>query len=224
LIAIGNLVHDRRRYRLALCMLPALVLFLVAGLACQPAEKKAAAPAEGEKTASEPAATGQAASDPAAGQTASDPAAASTPASTPAAGSGMGNGTEGQESAPASSPTNLTPGAKVTSTASGLKYEDMVVGTGATPKAGQTCSVHYTGWLTNGNKFDSSRDRGQPFTFPIGQGSVIKGWDEGVMGMKVGGKRKLWVPPALAYGADGYPPVIPPNSTLVFEVELLGVQ
>jgi FKBP-type peptidyl-prolyl cis-trans isomerase len=142
--------------------------------------------------------------------------------------SGMGDGGEGQESAAASSPSGAAAppasGGNVTTTASGLKYEDLVAGTGASPKAGQTCSVHYTGWLTNGSKFDSSRDRGQPFTFPIGQGAVIKGWDEGVMGMKVGGKRKLMVPPALAYGADGFPPVIPPNSELVFEVELLGVQ
>jgi FKBP-type peptidyl-prolyl cis-trans isomerase len=212
LIAIGNLFNERRTGRAAFVMLPALVLIVIAGLACQPAEKKAAAPAEGEQAAAHDATHGHS-------DAASDPAAGSTPAS------GMGNGTEGQESAPASSPsTSLTPGANVTSTASGLKYEDLVVGTGATPKAGQTCSVHYTGWLTNGSKFDSSRDRGTPFTFPIGQGSVIKGWDEGVMGMKVGGKRKLWVPPALAYGPDGYPPVIPPNSELVFEVELLGVQ
>jgi FKBP-type peptidyl-prolyl cis-trans isomerase len=205
LIAIGNLFNARRTGRPAFVMLPALVLIVIAGLACQPAEKKAPAPAEGEKAAQDAAASHS--------ETASDPA--------PAAGTTP----EGQEKAPASSPsTSLTPGANVTSTASGLKYEDLVVGTGATPKAGQTCSVHYTGWLTNGSKFDSSRDRGTPFTFPIGQGSVIKGWDEGVMGMKVGGKRKLWVPPALAYGADGYPPVIPPNSELVFEVELLGVQ
>ena len=205
MIANGNLFNERRTGRPAFVMLPALVLIVIAGLACQPAEKKAAAPAEGEKTAADAAASHS--------ETAADPA--------PAAGTTP----EGQESAPASSPaTTLTPGANVTSTASGLKYEDLTVGTGATPKAGQTCSVHYTGWLTNGSKFDSSRDRGTPFTFPIGQGSVIKGWDEGVMGMKVGGKRKLWVPPALAYGPDGYPPVIPPNSELVFEVELLGVQ
>jgi len=205
LIAIGNLVHLRRSRKLAFVMLPALTLMILAGLACQPAEKKAAAPAEGEKAAQDAAATHS--------ETTSDPA--------PAAGTTP----EGQESAPAASPAaTLTPGANVTSTASGLKYEDLVVGTGATPKTGQTCSVHYTGWLTNGSKFDSSRDRGTPFTFPIGQGSVIKGWDAGVMGMKVGGKRKLWVPPALAYGPDGYPPVIPPNSELVFEVELLGVQ
>jgi peptidylprolyl isomerase len=205
LIAIGTLFNARRTGRPAFVMLPALVLIVIAGLACQPAEKKAAAPAEGEKTAADAAASHS--------ETTSDPA--------PAAGTTP----EGQESAPASSPApTLTPGANVTSTASGLKYEDLVVGTGASPKTGQTCSVHYTGWLTNGSKFDSSRDRGTPFTFQIGQGSVIKGWDEGVMGMKVGGKRKLWVPPALAYGADGYPPVIPPNSELVFEVELLGVQ
>ena len=112
----------------------------------------------------------------------------------------------------------------MTTTASGLKYEDLVAGTGASPKAGQTCSVHYTGWLTNGNKFDSSRDRGQPFTFPIGQGAVIKGWDEGVMGMKVGGKRKLIIPGDLAYGKRGSPPTIPPDATLVFDVELLAIK
>jgi FKBP-type peptidyl-prolyl cis-trans isomerase FkpA len=108
-------------------------------------------------------------------------------------------------------------------TSSGLKYEDIVIGQGQEAKAGQTVAVHYTGWLTDGKKFDSSKDRGQPFTFRLGSGQVIKGWDEGVQGMKTGGKRKLTIPPQLAYGARGAGGVIPPNATLVFEVELLKV-
>ena len=108
-------------------------------------------------------------------------------------------------------------------TPSGLVVEELVVGAGAEAKSGQDVSVHYTGWLTNGKKFDSSKDRGDPFVFPLGQGHVIKGWDEGVQGMKVGGKRKLTIPSALGYGARGAGGVIPPNATLVFEVELLGV-
>ena len=108
-------------------------------------------------------------------------------------------------------------------TASGLIIEDLVEGSGAVAAAGQTVSVHYTGWLTDGTKFDSSKDRNDPFVFPLGAGRVIKGWDEGVQGMKVGGKRRLTIPPALGYGARGAGGVIPPNATLVFEVELLGV-
>jgi FKBP-type peptidyl-prolyl cis-trans isomerase FkpA len=104
-----------------------------------------------------------------------------------------------------------------------LEIEDLKVGTGAEAKAGQKVVVHYVGTLTNGSKFDSSRDRGEGFDFKLGAGQVIKGWDQGVAGMKVGGLRKLTIPPELAYGARGYPPVIPPNSTLVFEVELLQV-
>jgi FKBP-type peptidyl-prolyl cis-trans isomerase len=108
---------------------------------------------------------------------------------------------------------------------SGLKYIDEVVGTGESPKPGQIVTVHYTGTLEDGTKFDSSVDRGQPLVFPIGTGRVIKGWDEGVMTMKVGGKRRLIIPPDLGYGARGAGGgVIPPNATLIFEVELLGVQ
>ncbi len=109
-------------------------------------------------------------------------------------------------------------------TASGLKYADLVQGDGPSPQTGQTVSVNYTGTLTNGKKFDSSYDHGKPFDFRIGTGSVIKGWDEGVMSMKVGGKRKLIIPPALGYGVRGSPPDIPGNSTLVFEIELLSVK
>jgi FKBP-type peptidyl-prolyl cis-trans isomerase len=109
-------------------------------------------------------------------------------------------------------------------TASGLEYEDLVVGTGASPNPGQVVVVHYTGWLTDGKKFDSSLDRNKPFEFPIGRGRVIKGWDEGVVTMKAGGKRKLYIPPELGYGAGGFGQLIPPNSQLVFEVELLEVK
>ena len=110
-----------------------------------------------------------------------------------------------------------------TTTPSGLIIDEVVVGEGAQAAAGQQVKVHYTGWLTNGTKFDSSKDRNDPFVFPLGAGRVIKGWDEGVQGMKVGGKRKLTIPPALGYGARGAGGAIPPNATLVFEVELLGV-
>jgi peptidylprolyl isomerase len=117
---------------------------------------------------------------------------------------------------------------KIVTTPSGLKIADEKVGTGATPKAGQTCVMHYTGWLyENGaktKKFDSSRDNGQPFEFPIGRQRVIAGWDEGVVSMKVGGKRTLIIPPELGYGARGAGGVIPPNATLIFEVELLDVK
>jgi FKBP-type peptidyl-prolyl cis-trans isomerase FkpA len=108
-------------------------------------------------------------------------------------------------------------------TDSGLKYEDLQEGDGAAAENGQRVSVHYTGWLTDGSKFDSSLDRNQPFSFSLGRGMVIRGWDEGVAGMKVGGRRKLTIPPQLGYGAAGAGGVIPPNATLVFEVELLAV-
>jgi peptidylprolyl isomerase len=117
---------------------------------------------------------------------------------------------------------------KMTTTPSGLQIEDTLAGTGPSPRTGQICVMHYTGWLyengVKGKKFDSSLDRGQPFEFPIGMGHVIRGWDEGVATMKVGGKRTLIIPPDLGYGARGAGGVIPPNATLLFEVELLGVK
>ncbi len=109
-------------------------------------------------------------------------------------------------------------------TSSGLVIDEITSGDGVEAQAGRTVSVHYTGWLTDGSKFDSSVDRNEPFDFPLGRGYVIRGWDEGVAGMKVGGKRKLTIPPELGYGARGAGGVIPPNATLVFEVELLGVR
>ena len=132
--------------------------------------------------------------------------------------------------APAESPTpeaatkTAPAGPKTIATSSGLKYQDLVVGKGSLPTAGKRVRVHYTGWLTDGTKFDSSVDRNTPFDFALGRGEVIPGWDEGVASMRVGGKRKLTIPPQLAYGSRGAGGVIPPNATLVFEVELLAVQ
>lgn len=121
-----------------------------------------------------------------------------------------------------SGPTKVT--GEPTKTASGLEYWDIKVGTGAVAIAGKKVKVDYTGWLTNGKKFDSSVGTGRPFDFLLGGGQVIKGWDEGVAGMKVGGKRQLRIPPDLAYGAAGYSSVIPPNATLIFDVQLVDVQ
>jgi len=130
--------------------------------------------------------------------------------------SGCSGGTQGEKEEAAPS--------KRVATESGLEYEDLVVGTGPSPTPGQMAVVHYTGWLTDGKKFDSSHDRNKPFEFPVGRGRVIKGWDEGVATMKVGGKRKLWIPPELGYGARGFGKVIPPDSDLIFEVELLEIK
>ena len=121
-----------------------------------------------------------------------------------------------------SAPTKVTGDA--VKTASGLQYWDIKAGTGAEAKSGSHVTVHYTGWLTSGKKFDSSVDAGKPFDFTIGRGDVIKGWEEGVAGMKAGGKRQLRIPPELGYGASGYPGVIPANATLIFDVQLLGVK
>ncbi len=134
----------------------------------------------------------------------------------------------GEPEAPRAAAEAAKKESKMVKTESGLSYEDLVVGTGASPAAGQTCVMHYTGWLwvneARGTKFDSSVDRGKPFEFPIGRGRVIKGWDEGVASMKVGGKRTLLIPPQLGYGDRGAGNVIPPGATLLFEVELLGVR
>jgi len=133
-------------------------------------------------------------------------------------------GRESGSSSTASPKAEGTMEGKTETTASGLQYVDVKPGTGPSPQAGQMAVVHYTGWLADGKKFDSSRDRGDPFRFPLGGGKVIKGWDQGIAGMKVGAVRKLTIPPHLAYGPRGFPPVIPPNAILVFEVELLELR
>ncbi len=141
-----------------------------------------------------------------------------SPATTPAAPTSVAPTPTAQQQNP-----NPTGGTMIT-TASGLQYEDLVVGTGASPTRGDTVIVHYTGWLEDGTKFDSSVDRGQPFSFVIGVGQVIPGWDEGVATMQIGGQRRLTIPAELGYGTQGAGGVIPPNATLIFEVELLGIQ
>jgi FKBP-type peptidyl-prolyl cis-trans isomerase len=136
---------------------------------------------------------------------------------------GCGNTNKSNKSSAPSTSSPMKVNGQPATTASGLQYWDIVVGTGATANSGNTVKVHYTGFLTTGEKFDSSRDRGEPFSFPLGAGQVIKGWDEGVAGMKVGGQRQLRIPPALGYGASGAGGAIPPNATLIFDVELLEV-
>jgi FKBP-type peptidyl-prolyl cis-trans isomerase len=139
-------------------------------------------------------------------------------------------GAEGGEGAakmeaPAKSPDHPTESTNpVTTTAGGVQVQDITEGTGDAAETGKTVSVHYTGWLTDGTKFDSSIDRGQPFTFRLGAGQVIKGWDESLVGMKVGGKRKMTIPPEMGYGDRGAGGRIPPGSTLIFEVDLMSVK
>ena len=132
--------------------------------------------------------------------------------------------TQTQVPAPAATQATAPTASAARTTPSGLVIETLATGTGAAAVPGDTVSVHYTGWLTNGTKFDSSRDRNEPFNFKLGAGQVIPGWDEGVAGMQPGGKRRLTVPAQLAYGARGAGGVIPPNAVLVFEVEYLGVK
>lgn len=133
---------------------------------------------------------------------------------------GAAIGCGGEKSGPSTAgPMKVT--GQPTTSPSGLQYWDIVAGTGPTATPGNVVKVHYSGFLTTGEKFDSSRDRGEPFSFPLGGGQVIKGWDEGVAGMKVGGQRQLRIPPALGYGASGAGATIPPNATLIFDVELL---
>lgn len=178
---------------------PMVAVAVVAMAACSKAPAPEAKPVEAPKAAAEapkPAAV----------------AATPTPAAAPA------------EAQPAAAPAGKETAVDKITTPSGLQYQEIQVGTGAQPAAGQVVVVHYTGWLTDGKKFDSSVDRGQPFKFVLGKGMVIKGWDEGLSTMKVGGKRKLTIPPELGYGPRGAGGVIPPNATLVFDVELLGVQ
>lgn len=139
------------------------------------------------------------------------------------AAAGSAQGPTGKEEKPVPTQEQAKEPPKVVTLPSGLRYVDLEPGEGPEAKAGNVVSVHYTGWLENGTKFDSSRDRNVPFRFKLGSGQVIKGWDEGVEGMKIGGKRRLLIPPKLGYGERGAGGVIPPNADLVFEVELLGI-
>lgn len=190
--------------RFTLLVLPLLLLILAVGCV---------QPAEDEDTGSENLGTIKVVD-----ETAAPPAGEVAPVEgVPAEGEAAAGGEE------AAGDAGAKEASKVVTTPSGLKYEDVKVGDGAEAKAGDLVRVHYTGTLEDGKKFDSSVDHGKPFEFPLGAGRVIKGWDEGVAGMKVGGKRKLTIPPDLGYGSRGAPPAIPPNATLLFDVELLEI-
>lgn len=148
----------------------------------------------------------------------------STSSTSNASGGSSATTTTGSGSSVSATTTTPPSAAQETTLPGGLKYQDVTVGTGAEATPGKRVTVHYTGWLTDGTKIDSSVDRGQPYTITLGAGEVIQGWDQGIAGMKVGGKRKLTIPHQLAYGPSGRPPVVPPSATLLFDIELLGVQ
>ena len=177
----------------------AVLLFTLAGACSGYNEQPATSPGAASPTPAQPVAT-----------------QAALPSSCPQAASPVPSAIAGVPAAP--------PDAKTATTPSGLQYIDLVQGNGTVAQPGQMATVNYTGWLTDGKKFDSSLDRGQPFSFPLGGGQVIRGWDEGVAGMHIGGKRRLIVPPNLGYGPRGGGGVIPPCATLIFDVELLGVK
>ena len=214
--------------RIAVLSLVVLAVMLSVGCGKKPAEVEQPSATAAATVQPSESATG------AASAAASATEAAGTPSGTSAATEKPSGASASQPSAsekpseakPSTSekPSSGEKSGKTVTTSSGLKYIDLKKGTGAEAKKGQGVVVHYTGWLKDGTKFDSSKDRGQPFDFTLGAGNVIPGWDEGVAGMKVGGKRKLIIPPALGYGSTGAPPVIPPDATLTFEVELLKVQ
>jgi FKBP-type peptidyl-prolyl cis-trans isomerase len=191
--------------RLVLLTLPLLLLVLAVGCT---------QPAEDEDTGSQNLGTIK---------VVDETAAPLADATAPAEGTTVEGEAAPAEGETAAGDTGAEEAPMIVTTPSGLKYEDVKVGDGAEAKAGDIVRVHYTGTLEDGTKFDSSVDRGVPFEFPLGAGKVIKGWDEGVAGMKVGGKRKLTIPSDLGYGPHGHPPVIPPNATLIFDVELLEI-
>lgn len=175
--------------------LPVALILVIAG--CRQGESSSSSTTSGETQTST--------------TTGSGPGAGAS--TTGAAGSGMS----------ATAKSDAAPAGPVVTTASGLQYQDLVIGTGTEATVGRTVSVHYTGWLADGSVVDSSRERGQPIEFPLGTTGIIQGWNEGITGMKVGGRRKLTIPPSLGYGEAGRPPRVPPNATLTFDVELMAV-